>query len=76
MMDRVDTDPSNRVLPLGLGDLQRWEAWLRETHPERADRLLDTSIGLYLFPTFYFGLRTQHAHEIGASIREYVASRP
>jgi hypothetical protein len=27
-MVRVDPDPSNRVLPLGLGDLDCWEAWL------------------------------------------------
>jgi hypothetical protein len=75
MMARLDPDPSNRVLPLGLGDLRGWEAWLSETHPQQADGLLVTSQELFLFPTFYFPYRLEDAAEIGASIEEYVESR-
>ena len=74
MMARVDPDPSNRVLPLGLGDLERWEAWLRETHPEQADRLLPTGPDLFGHYYFRFGLDASPA-EIGASIEEYLESR-
>ena len=75
VMARVDPDPSNRVLPLGLGDLERWEAWLSETHPEKADRLLPTGPDIFGHFYFRFGLDAS-PDEIGASIREYLASRP
>ncbi len=71
-MVRVDADPPNRVLPLGLVDLERWEAWLRGTHPEQADRLLPN--GPDIFGWFYFRFAASPV-EIGASIREYVASQ-
>jgi hypothetical protein len=71
-MVRVDPDPSNRVLPLGLGDLDRWEAWLRQTHPEQVDHLLPT--GPDLFGHFYFRFGAS-PDEIGASIEEYLESR-
>jgi len=73
-MVRVDPDPPNRVLPLGLVDLERWEAWLRETHPEQAERLLPS--GPDIFGHFYFRFALDASpEEIGASIREYLASR-
>lgn len=70
-MARVDPDPPNRVLPLGLGDLDRWEAWLSETHPEQADDLLPTGPDFFGHFYFRFGLDAS-PDEIGASIREYV----
>lgn len=73
-MVRVDPDPSNRVLPLGFADLERWEAWLRETHPEQAERLLPTGPDVFAHYYFRFGLGADPA-EIRASIREYVARR-
>jgi hypothetical protein len=72
-MVRVDPDPSNRALPLGLVDLQAWEAWLREIHPEQAGRLLPTGPDLFGHFYFRFGLDAS-TDEIGASIREYLAS--
>ena len=72
-MIRVDPDPANRVLPLGLVDLKRWEAWLRETHAEQADRLLPTGPDPFGHWYFRFGLGAR-PDEIEASIREYVAS--
>jgi len=73
-MVRVDPDPPNRVLPLGLIGLERWETWLRETHPEQADRLLPNGPDPFGYWYFRFGLDASPA-EIGASIREYVVSR-
>jgi hypothetical protein len=70
-MARVDLDPPNRVLPLGLGDIDRWGAWLRGTHPEQADRLLPTGPDLIGHFYFRFGLDAS-PDEIAASIREYV----
>jgi hypothetical protein len=72
-MLRVDPDPPNRVLPLGLADLERWEAWLRQTQPRQAERLLPD--GPDAFGWMYFRFYA-NAEDIGASIREYVASRP
>jgi hypothetical protein len=74
VMARFDGYPPNRVLPLGLGDLERWEAWLRQTHAEQADRLLPT--GPDEFGHFYFRFGPDASpEEIGASIREYLESR-
>ena len=73
-MVRVDPDPPNRVLPLGLVDLERWEAWLRETHPEQADHLLPTGPDLFGHWYFRFGLDAS-PNEMGASIEEYLESR-
>jgi hypothetical protein len=73
-MVRIDPDPPNRVLPLGLLDLDRWEAWLRETHPEQADHLLPTGPDLFGHWYFRFGLDAS-PDEIGASIAEYSQSR-
>lgn len=72
MMARVDPDPSNRVLPLGLSDLERWATWLRETDPEQADRLLLAVPDVFEHHYFRFG---GSLDEIGASIREYLESR-
>jgi hypothetical protein len=74
-MIRVDPDPSNRVMPLGLVDLERWAAWLTETHPEQASRLLPTGPDPMGHWYFRFG-GGANPHEIGDSIREYIASRP
>lgn len=73
-MVRVDADPPNRVLPLGLVDLERWEAWLRETRPEQAERLLPDGPDIFGWMYFRFGLDA-NPEEIGASIHEYLASR-
>ena len=74
VMTRVDSDPSNRLLPLGLDDLEHWEAWLNETHPEQAASLLPTGPDLFGHFYFRFGLDANPA-EIEASIEEYVESR-
>jgi hypothetical protein len=71
-MDRIDPNPANRTLPLGLDDLAAWETWLNETDPERAARLLS---GDELFWNFYFRYRPEKSEDIGASISEYLASR-
>jgi hypothetical protein len=73
-MVRVDHDPPNRALPLGLVDLQAWEAWLKETHPEQAGRLLPTGPDPFGHFYFRFGLDAS-PNEIGASIDEYLESR-
>ena len=70
-MARVDPDPSDRVLPLGLPDLDRWAEWLRATHPTEADRLLPTGPDLFGHFYFRFGLDAS-PEEIGRSIREYL----
>jgi hypothetical protein len=72
-MVRVDPDPSNRVLPLGLVDLEGWETWLRETHPEQAEHLLPTGPDAFGWWYFRFGIGADPP-EIGASIREYIRS--
>ena len=74
-MVRVDPDPPNRVLPLGLVGLERWEAWLKQTRPEQAARLLPDGPDVFGWMYFRFGLDVT-PEAIGASIREYVASRP
>lgn len=74
-MARVDPDPPNRVLPLGLVDLERWQAWLRQTRPEQAERLLPDGPDIFGWMYFRFGLDA-NPEEIEASIREYAASRP
>jgi hypothetical protein len=73
-MVRVDPDPSDRVLALGLGDLERWEALLRETHPDQAVRLLPAGPDVFAHYYFRFGLDAS-PDEIGASIEEYLESR-
>ena len=74
-MLRVDPDPTDRLLPLGLVDIDDWEAWLRETHPTQVDRLLNP--GPYLFEQFYFAFGLDASpEEIGASINEYLKARP
>jgi hypothetical protein len=73
-MVRVDPDPPNRVLPLGLVDLERWGAWLSETRPEQAERLLPSGPDVFGWMYFRFALDAS-PEEIGASIREYVATR-
>ena len=70
VMARVDPEPPNPSLPLGLDDLERWAAWVRETHPEQADRLLPT--GPDLFGHFYFRFGHATPAEIRASIDEYL----
>ena len=73
-MLRVDPDPADRKLPLGLADLEDWQAWLRETHPEQVDDLLNP--GPYLFEQFYFAFGLDASpDEIGASISEYLQAR-
>jgi hypothetical protein len=73
-MLRVDPDPPNRSMPLALADLSAWEAWLRQAHPAQADRLLfdDSNV----FGHLYFRYVWTNPQEIGASIREYLATRP
>jgi hypothetical protein len=73
-MLRVDPDPPNRLLPLGLVDLPTWEAWLRETHPSQADSLLPSGPDFFGWMYFRFGLDAS-PDEIGASIDEYLAAR-
>jgi hypothetical protein len=74
-MVRVDPDPPERQLPLGLNGLASWEAWLRETHPAQADRLLPTGPDLFGHMYFRFGLDAS-PDEIKTSIREYLETRP
>ena len=73
-MVRVDPDPPSRDLPLGLADLERWEMWLLETHPDQADRLLPTGPDLFGHFYFRFGLDATPV-EIRASIDEYLQSQ-
>jgi len=73
-MLRVDPDPPDRLLPLGLTDLSSWEAWLQETHPAQAARLLPSGPDLLGHMYFRFGLDAS-PEEIGDSIREYLESR-
>lgn len=73
-MLRVDPDPPDRVLPLGLADLSTWEAWLRQTHPEQVDRLLPS--GPDMFGHMYFRFGSESEAEIGDSISEYLETRP
>lgn len=72
-MLRVDPDPTNRLLPLGLVDLSTWEAWLRETHPLQAARLLPSGPDIFGWMYFRFGLDAS-PDEIGASIDHYLAA--
>ena len=72
-MLRLDRSPPGRTLPLAYDDLQSWETWLEETHPDQAARFLG---GSDLIWNFYFRYDTTYADEIGASIREYVETRP
>lgn len=72
-MLRVDPDPPNRAMPLALADLKAWEAWLLETHPDQAARLL--SSGRDVFAHLYFPYDWTNPDEIGASISEYLATR-
>jgi hypothetical protein len=74
-MLRVDPDPPDRLLPLGLTDLTRWESWLRETHPAQAAGLLPSGPDLFGHMYFRFGLDAS-PDEIGESIREYLELRP
>lgn len=74
-MLRVDSDPPDRLLPLGLADLSTWEAWLRETHPVQAARLLPSGEDLFGHFYFRFGLDAS-PEEIGDSISEYLETRP
>ncbi len=73
-MLRVDPDPPDRLLPMGLTDLPHWEAWLRETHPSQADRLLPSGPDEFGWMYFRFALDAS-PDEIGASIDEYLAAR-
>jgi hypothetical protein len=72
-MTRVDSNLTNRTLPLGYTDLYSWEAWLEEIHPKEAARLLS---GHALIWHFYFRYQHSEAEAIGASIREYLDSQP
>ncbi len=74
-MLRVDPDPPDRLLPLGLSDLTRWESWLRETHPAQAAALLPSGPDPLGHMYFRFGLDAS-PDEIGDSIREYLETRP
>jgi hypothetical protein len=72
-MVRVDPDPPNRMLPLGLVDLARWEAWLRKSEPEQAERLLPGEPDPFGWMYFRFALGAD-PEDIALSIREYVTS--
>jgi hypothetical protein len=74
MTARVDPDPPDRLLPLGLTDLERWATWLRETDPEQANGLLPTGPDLFAHYYFRFGLDAS-PEEIRASIDAYLESR-
>ena len=74
VMARVDPEPPNPSLPLGLDDLERWATWLRKADPRQADRLLPTGPDLFGHFYFRFGLDAS-PDEIGASIDEYLQSR-
>lgn len=39
--EQLDLNPGRRVLPLGYDDLQKWEEWLKATHPDDAARYLN-----------------------------------
>ena len=70
-MLRVDPDPPDRLLPLGLTDLAAWEAWLRTTHPDQAAHLLPSGPDIFGHMYFRFGLDVS-PDEIAASIREFL----
>jgi hypothetical protein len=72
-MLRVDPDPPDRSMPLALADLAAWEAWLRETHPAEADRLLIEEPNV--FNHLYFPYSWTVPEALAASIREYLATR-
>jgi hypothetical protein len=59
------------LLPLGYTDLDRWESWLEENHPDQAAVLLEETPLIVSFLRY----DPTYAEEIGASIREYLDSR-
>ena len=74
-MLRVDPDPADRLLPMGLSDLSTWQAWLRDTHPAQAARLLPSGPDKFGWMYFRFSVDST-PEEIGDSINEYLEARP
>lgn len=71
---RVDLDPPDRKLWLGLAELDDWEEWLEEQDPDRARRLIPDAGDRTLISSFLEYDPTL-ADEIGLAIREYVIQR-
>lgn len=71
---RVDLDPGDRILPLGLGELDAWEDWLQMSDPATADRLIPDIETSRLFALF-LGYDSDLADEIGESIQTYLSQR-
>jgi hypothetical protein len=73
-ISRVDPNPSDRVLPLGISDLDDWENWLKSTDPATARRLIpdaETPETLRLIVPF-LRYDATFADEIGESIKKYL----
>ena len=68
VLTRKDLDPSDRSEPMSYNDLDAWEAWLEQTHPEQAAALLQRNSLIASFLRYDPTL----ADQIGASIREYL----
>jgi len=68
---RVDPNPSDRVLPLGMSDLDDWENWLESTDPATARRLIPDAATLRLIVPF-LRYDATFADEIGESIKKYM----
>ncbi|MDP9145503.1 MAG: PQQ-like beta-propeller repeat protein [Actinomycetota bacterium] len=71
---RVDLDPGDRILPLGLGELDAWEDWLQRSDPVTADRLIPDIETSRLIASF-LGYDPALADEIGESIQTYLSQR-
>ncbi|MEX2251596.1 MAG: hypothetical protein WD895_05940 [Acidimicrobiia bacterium] len=68
---RVDPNPSDRVLPLAMSDLDDWENWLESTDPATARRLIpDAATSRLIVPFLRYD--ATFADEIGESIKNYM----
>lgn len=73
-ISRVDLDPGDRLLPLGLGELDDWEDWLEASDPATAHRLIPDVVTSRLIASFLRYDPTL-ADEIGESIQKYLNQR-
>ena len=73
-INRGDLDPGDRILPLGLAELDAWEDWLERSDPATAHRLIPDIETSRLFANFLRYDPTL-ADEIGESIQTYLSQR-